>query len=338
MGQYYKIVNVDKKEFIKPSWNKLMEFGASSYGEMTGLSLLVMNPEDKKEYLSQIKSLTTDGLINLDKYIKHGTGSKSVVGRWAGDRIVIAGDYAEEGDAAEGNLKYHIYEGKETFTTLYDACGGHHAKGEGFKDITEILQGALYAHPYVVGVHVYDMICGYDWQGKTKPQLQKFMPESAINMFSDTAKRVGKFEHEDREKQVEGFIDEKVFTNHQDMHRSTTAAFINLDKCQYVKASSFGGAANLSGSILKSNFTQALAALLPNSNGRGGGDLHSDNPIVGTWSGDRIMYVDNYTDFLISANEDISDQVLTALFDDSYVRDEYIKDGVTVPKKELTTN
>ena len=45
MGQYYSIVNIDKKEFICPhkfgDGIKLKEFGCSGCGAMTGLAILL---------------------------------------------------------------------------------------------------------------------------------------------------------------------------------------------------------------------------------------------------------------------------------------------------------
>jgi hypothetical protein len=87
MGQYYKVINLDKCEVLVPhlfdDGAKLLEFGCSAYGTMTALAILLVNsngrgggdfdPQDGGEY----------------------------AGRWAGDRIIIAGDYAKRGDKFE---------------------------------------------------------------------------------------------------------------------------------------------------------------------------------------------------------------------------------------------
>lgn len=39
-----------------------------------------------------------------------------------------------------------------------------------------------------------------------------------------------------------------------------------------------------------------LAILLASGNGRGGGDLHSKNQIVGSWAGDQIVIAGDYMD------------------------------------------
>ena len=84
MGQYYKIVNLDKKEFIHPhklgDGLKLLEFGCSKNGTMTVLAILLVNSNGRG-----------GGDIESDS---------KMVGRWAGDRIVVAGEYGKEGDVA----------------------------------------------------------------------------------------------------------------------------------------------------------------------------------------------------------------------------------------------
>jgi hypothetical protein len=70
MGQYYKTCNIDKREMLNPhdlgDGLKLMEFGMSGRGTLTALAaLLIMDRQG--------------------------------VGPWAGNRIVVAGDYADEG-------------------------------------------------------------------------------------------------------------------------------------------------------------------------------------------------------------------------------------------------
>jgi len=82
-----------------------------------------------------------------------------------------------------------------------------------------------------------------------------------------------------------------------------------------------------------------LAILLADGNGRGGGDLHSENDIVGSWAGDNIVVAGDYADegkfvkeadrnlYNVASNEgeDISVKVLDALFDDQYFFSEFRK-------------
>jgi hypothetical protein len=85
MGQYYYVVNLDKREYLHPhrlgNGLKLLEFGTSSCGTMTALALLLADGNGRG-----------GGDMATDKDPK-----AEWIGRWAGDRIVIAGDYADEG-------------------------------------------------------------------------------------------------------------------------------------------------------------------------------------------------------------------------------------------------
>lgn len=84
MGQYYKIVNYDKQEYITPpcfhDGRKLMEFACSANGTMTALAVLLVDPE-------------TNGRGGGDFM---GNDPYDVVGRWFGDRIGIVGDYGDD--------------------------------------------------------------------------------------------------------------------------------------------------------------------------------------------------------------------------------------------------
>lgn len=85
MGQYYKIVNLDKREYIDPSkfgdGLKLLEFGCSASGTLCGLAILLADGNNRG-----------GGDLGSDD---------PVVGSWAGNRIVVAGDYADDGKFLE---------------------------------------------------------------------------------------------------------------------------------------------------------------------------------------------------------------------------------------------
>jgi hypothetical protein len=88
MGQYYVVVNLDKRQYIHPhklgDGLKLLEFGASGCGTMTALALLLADG---------------NGRGGGDLYLPDDCPPDvaAVVGSWAGDRIVVAGDYADCG-------------------------------------------------------------------------------------------------------------------------------------------------------------------------------------------------------------------------------------------------
>ena len=83
MGQYHILYNIDKKEFVHghhiDNGLKLMEQCGWPRSTATALWLLVAN---------------SNGRGGGDA-LKH-----EMVGRWAGDRIVVQGDYAEPNDTA----------------------------------------------------------------------------------------------------------------------------------------------------------------------------------------------------------------------------------------------
>lgn len=94
MGQYYIAVNLDKRQKIEPhAFNdgaKLMEFASAGGGMMTGLALLLANG---------------NGRGGGDCRSCH-----PIIGSWAGDRVVIVGDYA---DADQFGTKGDLYSSEE---------------------------------------------------------------------------------------------------------------------------------------------------------------------------------------------------------------------------------
>lgn len=118
MGQYYKIVNLTKKQFISP-WSfgdgaKLMEFGNSSSGVMTGLAILLADGNGR-------------GGGDIEE--------SDIVGSWAGDQIVITGDYADQGkftDNANENLYNYSDENfKDISSEVIEAlCKDHYVAEE----------------------------------------------------------------------------------------------------------------------------------------------------------------------------------------------------------------
>jgi hypothetical protein len=122
----------------------------------------------------------------------------------------------------------------------------------------------------------------------------------------------------------------------------------NLDKKQYLHPHRFGdGLKLLEFGSSGSGTMMAMAVLLAVGNGRGGGDLHSEDSIIGSWAGDRIAVIGDYADEENdwkdvtktkaeydaaykgvwgedSDWDDISEDVITALAEDSYVRDQFL--------------
>jgi hypothetical protein len=87
MGQYFLIVNLDKREFIHPchfgDGLKFAEFSRNADGTMFALALLL-----------------SEGFRER--------GDDPIIGSWAGDRIVIAGDAAAK-DGAGSRAGRNLY-------------------------------------------------------------------------------------------------------------------------------------------------------------------------------------------------------------------------------------
>jgi len=81
MGQYHKVYNIDKKEFLHAHkldlGLKLMEQVGFEKSTADALFLLVSNSNGR-------------GGGDAEEH--------DYIGRWAGDRVVVQGDYATDGD------------------------------------------------------------------------------------------------------------------------------------------------------------------------------------------------------------------------------------------------
>lgn len=125
MGQYYYIVNADKGEYLHPhkfgDGLKLMEFGNSRAGVLLGLAVLLADGNNRG-----------GGDLRSDD---------PVIGSWAGDRIVVAGDYADGGNFTDGYDETELQEiANESFTEGYrdaERVNLYHLAGERFDDISD---------------------------------------------------------------------------------------------------------------------------------------------------------------------------------------------------------
>lgn len=127
MGQYWLVVNLDKKEFIDPhklgAGLKLWDQLAAHPG--TGAALIVLcaaMPEprgggdfdlDKNwhgpERTAAMAAGTLDGVTPAPMPRDYPTIAKRTIGRWAGDRIALVGDYAVDTDLAPEHGASAIY-------------------------------------------------------------------------------------------------------------------------------------------------------------------------------------------------------------------------------------
>ena len=106
MGQYWYPVNLDKKEYIMPhklgAGLKLWEQLANHPG--TGAALIILCAAMPEERGGGDLSLDWHDDEELTEEAKKTCGvnyaavARRTIGRWAGDRIALVGDYAEKGD------------------------------------------------------------------------------------------------------------------------------------------------------------------------------------------------------------------------------------------------
>lgn len=111
MGQYHKILNLDRQEFIDPSLLgdglKLGEFASGHQSaSMAALGIL----------LAASAGRGMGDIVDRDDPDYHGEANpqRAYVGRWAGEGIIIAGDYMEDSDMPD----------LDHASQLYDACHG----------------------------------------------------------------------------------------------------------------------------------------------------------------------------------------------------------------------
>jgi len=101
---------------------------------------------------------------------------------------------------------------------------------------------------------------------------------------------------------------------------------VNKTKKQYLCPWTFGNGAKLMEFVSDgTGVLQGLGILLAEGNGRGGGDLHSDNYLIGSWAGDEVFISGDYADSELyheaeNKYKDISIDVYACLCEDDWFR------------------
>lgn len=99
MGQYWKVVNLDKREFVEPHklgcGLKLWEQLANHPG--TGTALIILCAAMKEQRGGGDLDLEARAFTEEGRKQYQAIASRTI-GRWAGDRIALVGDYAEDSD------------------------------------------------------------------------------------------------------------------------------------------------------------------------------------------------------------------------------------------------
>jgi len=148
MGQYWKLVNIDKREWVSPfrlgSSLKLWEHLAQCEGYGRALTVLLS---------AQVES-RGGGDLDIDQnwhgpertFPAHNSSpgpmppeyaniARSVIGRWIGDRVLIVGDYQEDDDAKH----FKVDPGPIPWSELYGKCHSNEDDPERFRDISELV-------------------------------------------------------------------------------------------------------------------------------------------------------------------------------------------------------
>lgn len=137
MGQYWKVVNLDKREWVDPHQlgvgMKLGEQVGSGHGTPDAIFILVTALREHRgggdfdwdtnyygpERDNKIAEHRHNGGPVIEAYNEI---AKRTIGRWAGDRIAVVGDYADDSD-----LEWSITTDKGTFgfASIYGMCQDH---------------------------------------------------------------------------------------------------------------------------------------------------------------------------------------------------------------------
>jgi hypothetical protein len=116
LGQYFRIVNLDKKEWIEPDGCKLWEICANNSIRMLGylcatdnwdgtsLVKFFFSEEELKKWEEYFRAqgfkFKVISITHEEDGRCHGYGIPEVkyLGHWCGDRIAVIGDYADQAD------------------------------------------------------------------------------------------------------------------------------------------------------------------------------------------------------------------------------------------------
>jgi len=140
MGQYWMVVNLSKQEYVLPhklgTGLKLWEQLANHPG--TGAALIVLcaaMPEPRGGGDFDLDDNWHGPERTMDKYAgspgpmpeAYPVIAKRTIGRWAGDRIALVGDYAERKDLPP----------RFKAETIYGRCYEEYAGPDGYTDVSD---------------------------------------------------------------------------------------------------------------------------------------------------------------------------------------------------------
>jgi hypothetical protein len=117
MGQYHKLVNLDKKEVVHP-YN--LGLGAKQY-EQTG-----QNGSMSDALYLLVMTSPARGGGDWENF-------PELSGRWVGDRVVVIGDYTEDSDLKQYSNFGQVYHQSEDWTDISDEVAQALGKVFGFE-------------------------------------------------------------------------------------------------------------------------------------------------------------------------------------------------------------
>lgn len=134
MGQYFRLANLDKKEYVSPASLGLFS-KAREQGCETGMAFLLLvgsgmgrgggdfntpaavtESNERMEAQKGVEEYLMPDVARINASYMESV----VLGRWAGDRVVFVGDYYEQGDVpSESATDADLYEViEETFVDI----------------------------------------------------------------------------------------------------------------------------------------------------------------------------------------------------------------------------
>jgi hypothetical protein len=92
MGQYWKVVNVDRREYLDPKVCGDYKLWEHLVNGVTGKALVIL--------LANQPEMRGGGDLGYGVEEKVNFDPQEYIGRWVGDRVIMIGDYAENDDLA----------------------------------------------------------------------------------------------------------------------------------------------------------------------------------------------------------------------------------------------
>lgn len=155
MGQYWKVVNLDKREVVRPHklgvGAKLGEQVGSGHGTPDALFILVAAMREGRgggdfdwdsNYYGPERTQSREHATGAPVVEAYNEVAKRTIGRWAGDRVTVVGDYSEDADLPSSPVPFgSLYKTAVNWTDVTDdvalviehECGGKFV-GDGWRE------------------------------------------------------------------------------------------------------------------------------------------------------------------------------------------------------------